>query len=335
MTEPATLTVTRARDRARSVPLGPEHPAVVAWMRTSSASSVPTGAISFGRRRGSKPIRALLLQDAFPDGSGVIAKLTSAATCAHERRIYEQVLPALGVARLACHGAVPDQTSARWWLFLEDAGGRPYEPASDLGLKLEWLAATHRAGARLAILAALPDRGLDFERRRLIAGLAGLRGAAHAGTLSATQAAGVRAAARCLERLLAGWHALAARCARLPRVLVHGDLADKNARVRGDKFLAFDWEMAGEGPPLLDLAELADPARRDERLRYSDAVRTAHPVMEPDVVLECARLGALLRNAAAIAWESLSLCSPEPSHSVYLIEHYRENVDAWLRTAYG
>jgi hypothetical protein len=339
-----TLMMTGTGFVTRPVERHDQHPALLAWMRTSSASNVPTGAISFGAQRRSKPARALLLQDALPDGRGVVAKRSSAARCAHERWIYERVLPTLGVPRLACYGAARDEASPssageQWWLFIEDARGRPYHPTSDLRLKFEWLAAAHRASARLRAVAALPDRGMDFERRRLRVGLAALHAPLREGTLSPAQAATVRATASCLERLLLDWSALAARYARLPRVLVHGDLADKNSRVRrdvaGDTFLAFDWEMAGQSPPLLDLAELADPGHRDALLAYSETVRKAHPAMDPPVVLACARLGALLRNAAAIVWEALSLRSRDPSYSVERIAEYHENVCAWLAALGG
>ena len=309
-----------------------EHPALLAWMRTSARSGVPTGVVDFSVRRGTA--RAHLLQGALPDGRGVVAKHMSAAACAHERRIYERVLPALPVARVACYGAVRDEASARsaqprWWLFLEDAGGRPYHPPSDARLKVEWLAAVHRASARLPAVAALPDRGIDFERRRLRVAIAILQAPLREGTLSARHAAVVRTTAADLERLLGDWRDLAARATGLPRVLVHGDLVAKNSRVRRDAFLVFDWETAGQGPPLLDLAELADPARRDELLAYSHAVQEVHAGLGPQVVSACARLGALLRYAAAIAWEALSLRSSDPSRCIEQIAQYHESLRMW------
>jgi thiamine kinase-like enzyme len=43
----------------------------------------------------------------------------------------------------------------------------------------------------------------------------------------------------------------------MPVSLVHGDFYSSNVLVGGGRVCAVDWEMAGVGPPLLDLAALS------------------------------------------------------------------------------
>jgi Phosphotransferase enzyme family len=57
------------------------------------------------------------------------------------------------------------------------------------------------------------------------------------------------------------------RLQRLPRTLVHGELYASNVLVAGDRVAAVDWETAGAGPGLLDLAALVTGWPEDESKR--------------------------------------------------------------------
>jgi hypothetical protein len=57
-----------------------------------------------------------------------------------------------------------------------------------------------------------------------------------------------------------------ARLAALPRTVVHGELYASNVLIgRGDRVAAVDWEMAGAGPGVIDLAALVTGWEGDER----------------------------------------------------------------------
>jgi hypothetical protein len=57
------------------------------------------------------------------------------------------------------------------------------------------------------------------------------------------------------------------RALALPRTVIHGELYPSNVLVAGERICAVDWETAGVGPPLLDLAALVTG--------WGDAERTA------------------------------------------------------------
>jgi aminoglycoside phosphotransferase (APT) family kinase protein len=70
----------------------------------------------------------------------------------------------------------------------------------------------------------------------------------------------LRAAIRRLDAIETAWPGVVGVIDDLPGSLVHGDFVRKNLRLRdgteGPSIVAFDWEMSGWGPPLLDLGSV-------------------------------------------------------------------------------
>ena len=62
----------------------------------------------------------------------MIAKRADLATVRHERIVYDKILPAIQVPRLRFYGTAVESDGKHAWLFIEDAGGEPYLPASRL-----------------------------------------------------------------------------------------------------------------------------------------------------------------------------------------------------------
>ena len=88
-----------------------DHPAAAAWarLRTDAPSSVTT--LKPPRHKAGQR-GVFRLHDAAGPGRHVVAK-----QCAHqrglfERQIHEQILPALGLPHVGCHGCVPDGATA-------------------------------------------------------------------------------------------------------------------------------------------------------------------------------------------------------------------------------
>jgi hypothetical protein len=81
--------------------------------------------------------------------------------------------------------------------------------------------------------------------------------------------------------------------------------------------MVFDWEMAGQGIPAPDLAELSGrgvPRQRvssdpsdTELVDYWSIVRSSWMNLDMIAIKQHANLGAVFRSLAAISWESESL----------------------------
>jgi aminoglycoside phosphotransferase (APT) family kinase protein len=86
---------------------------------------------------------------------------------------------------------------------------------------------------------------------------------------------------RRLHRVLGGYEAVVGAMTRMPPTLVHGSCRSANVLVdRGrtpPRVCPLDWELAALGPPLHDLAFLADRFERDaaERLCQAYAAEAA------------------------------------------------------------
>jgi hypothetical protein len=129
-----------------------------------------------------------------------------------------------------------------------------------------------------------------------------------------------------LDLLESRWNDVEQFCEALPRTLVHGDLSRSNLRIRPDRsaieLVAFDWEKAGWGVPLPDLARL-DPHERRSAARFKTSGEffgfCADPCLEtyrsefPDrsmyprreTVERMATVGILFQCLATIDWLSL------------------------------
>jgi len=214
-----------------------------------------------------------------------------------------------GLDAPACHGSVVDRDRA--WLFLERVDGIPLWEVQGLDA---WLA-TARWLARLhARPAPAEPRLLRHDARHL------RRWARRATSLGggADAVDGLAAAAEVAVERLAAW----------PATLVHGELYASNVVVQpgpeGARIRVVDWEMAGVGPGVLDLAALVSgswtPASRG---RIVAAYREALPAAAHgfDEALEGARLLVALQW---LGWSST--WSPPVEHRHDWMQDVRELV---------
>ncbi len=210
-----------------------------------------------------------------------------------EIEVYRAVLPGLELDTADCYATVSDETAGRFWLFLEHVHAVELYQVGEVDTwrrVARWLAAAH---ARLA------------ERRTV--GLATGHLLAYDADFFCSLGARARALSPAESRAAVEWvvdryDAVIERLVTLPMTIVHGDFYASNILVGGQgdamRICPIDWEMAGIGPALLDLAALTAGSWTDaQREEIVDAYREAAaevawtPSREAfDQALDCCRL---------------------------------------------
>jgi phosphotransferase family enzyme len=168
-----------------------------------------------------------------------------------EIEVYRGLLPGLELGTADCYASVSDASAGRFWLFLEKVPGVELYQVGELETWRQvarWLAAAH---ARLA------------ERRAAGRGTTSLLryDADYFRSLGARARAFAPAESRpAVEWVVDRYDTVIELLATLPATIVHGDFYASNILVgaQGDamRICPIDWEMAGIGPALLDLAAL-------------------------------------------------------------------------------
>lgn len=224
---------------------------------------------------------------------------------AREIEAYRHVIGPAAIDAPRCHGSISDPRGGRFWLFLEHVEGELLWRIGDLAIWEEaarWLA--------------------DLHGRALPAGGAGLlRYDADWFRTWLPRATSTPAGAS-LRRLAARWDHVVDRLCEWPVSLIHGEFYPSNVLVqRTESFVRVrpvDWEMAGIGPGLLDLAALtAGGWTEGQRRRLAEAYFSAWPerLARPDrhdfaVALDHCRLHL------AVQWSGWSPgWSPPPDHA--------------------
>jgi aminoglycoside phosphotransferase (APT) family kinase protein len=224
-----------------------------------------------------------------------------------EARVYDELLADRDVAAPRFLGAAANEATGRLDLFLEyvDGWNLKYQ-----GLD-RWRGAARRL-ARLHLAFAAPDGrplGRDFLLRldRDYVAAWAERAVAAVSSLSARLGGRLR---RTVDRMGAAADLLAGQ----PPTLVHNDLAPKNViaatAAGGERICIVDWEMAGVGCGLVDLAHLTHGLAPEEAARMLEAYgrelagsNLLPPAGERERLLAACRLhGALYRLAHVDAW---------------------------------
>jgi hypothetical protein len=217
-----------------------------------------------------------------------------------EIEVYRDALAGRGLGTATYYGSRADRAADRYWLAIENVGGTVLWQVGKL--------ATWKAAARR--LAEMHDLLAD-------ARTASLR------TLDAEHfAVWLRRAERLLparhfDRLAGGYDEVAEHVGGLEPTLVHGELYASNVLVQatanGLRVCPVDWEMAGRGSGLLDLAALTAGWGAAERnaiaLAYREGLR--HPPTEQELTrgLDGCRL---LLSVQWLGWSTS--WSPPPEH---------------------
>src|SRR5262249_37168274 len=236
----------------------------------------------------------------------------------------EQVLPALPVLTVRCHGFVEDPDGQGCWLFLEDAGGEEYLPSSalDRALAGRWLGLLHASGTRLAAGSRQPDLGPHHYLDHLPSAHATLLLHLTNPALTGEDVGVLREVVRQCEVIVAHWGDVQRVCAGLPRTFVHGDFAPKNVRVRvgtrGPTLVPFDWGSAGWGVPAADLVQAGSAPDHGtdwsywaspDLAAYCSEARQAWPRLDLQDLQEVAVLGKVFRLLVCISLDARSFAT--------------------------
>jgi len=224
---------------------------------------------------------------------------------------YEQILARSALGTPVCHGAVVDAAAGRFWLFLERIRGVELYQTGNLAVWADvarWLGSMHdRFVDDVDQVATLPVPLLQFDADffRLWAD--------RAARFAPMSARGT------VERVRARSDEITGRLAALPRTFIHGEFYASNVLVQTTpegRVAPVDWEMAGIGTGLLDLAALTTGWGEPERASLESEYRNAHHAMMGldaaafSSALDCCRLELCLRWLGwAEQW------SPPPEHT--------------------
>ena len=191
------------------------------------------------------PLRLVFKDVSAPSAAGRRAKPAALRDRDREIETYARVLAPAGLDVPACHGALAD--GDRRWLFLEAVDGAPlWQRADDAAWDgaARWLAGLHASP-----LPAAGTRLLRYDADHLRAWLPRALALVPSGAL---------------DGVAAVWERVVAAVAAWPAGVVHGDYYPSNILACGDgaapRIRPVDWELAGAGPGLLDLAALTSGA---------------------------------------------------------------------------
>ncbi len=164
-----------------------------------------------------------------------------------EIEVYDRLLARAGVGTATCYAAVADPAKERYWLVLERVRG---VELYQVGRRATWEHAARE-------LARLHERlaGREGQVSRLV------RHDAELLRLWPRRAADFATAARPeLERIAGQYEPIVQRILDLPAGVIHGEFYASNVLVDDayapQRVCPVDWEVAGLGPGLLDLAAL-------------------------------------------------------------------------------
>ena len=229
----------------------------------------------------------------FKDVSAPCAKPVRMRDPDREIEAYRDVLGPAGLDVPACYGAL--SRPGRRWLFLEAVAGIPLwqtDEAAAWDGAARWLAGLHAC--------PVPERAghlLRYDAAHLHGWLARAQALTPAGALD-----GVAAVWGQVVRRLTAW----------PRAIVHGDFHASNILVAragsAPRIRPVDWELAGVGPGLLDLAALTSGSwsrAARERIALAYAAAPAHvPRPRPTDLLDALAHGRLFLAVQWLGWSA-------------------------------
>ena len=213
-----------------------------------------------------------------------------------EIEIYQRVLSRAHLETPMFYGAKVSDHSREYWLFIEDVPGLELYQIGELSLWQEaarWLARMHSCfGNQVSEL----ENNSNLLIRDEYFYWVWMR---RAEEFVRSDSSNARTE---IQRLLSAFEKAVTKMTRLPRTLIHGEFYASNVLVEqtsnGARVCPVDWEMAGTGPGLIDLAALVSGKwSDDDRISIASAYYEAmdsegwHPTfIEFRDALDCCRL---------------------------------------------
>jgi thiamine kinase-like enzyme len=315
-----------------------DHPSVQAWLEACPGGHHPMAITALKAQvKASHKSGVYRLIGAGADGrSNVIAKRCVRRVALFERLMYTEVLPALGIPSLRFYGLLDEPQTRFAWHFTEDAGEQRCGAAQQ-DLAARWLAKLHASAASLDGN-GLPDCGVSLYREHLDQAVRSITEAQAGPVMPASppDRATLAALLESLDIVRQRWPSIETWTAQMPRTIVHGDFVPKNVRLRGDDVYVLDWETAGFGVPVADLASLAtESGTTSPQCLMEDYLSVAGPLWGNPSTIEldrCARLGILFRLLASVNWAAQSLTYSDLGRPMGKLRVYAPRLDNVLQT---
>jgi ATP-binding cassette subfamily B protein len=290
------------------------HPAARAWCQLhSGAEPLQITPVRIGQKKR----KVYRLHGVGQAGAAVIAKRSRKADALVERTVYEEILPGLTVPALHYYGFLEEPEGEYCWLFMEEATGVEYLNllAEHRAHAARWLGLLHTGAADAAGLGRLPDAGPGRYLNLLRATGELMRQHLDNPLLTQEDVVFLEGIGGRLDNLAAHWNRCEEICAGVPKTLVHGDFNGKNMRLRSKNgsttVVVFDWEDAGWGVPVVDLAQMTVPSGRlsanPDIPTYTSIVRERWPESSPEAWRRLAYCGTVFRTLTALYWEVQNL----------------------------
>ena len=289
-----------------------QHPATLAWKQIQINGTRTPQAIEVLQKQRKSEIYRLL--KGIGSGESIIAKRCVTRTGKFERLIYEEILPILPVSQLRYYGSF-EENDSYMWLFLADAGKFSFSPGdeSHRALAARWLGGVHRFAPQTSAAALLPERGpshyfelMQRARERIAKHLENP-------SMMPAQIEVLKRVMTQMDALESNWQELLKFCEGIPPTLAHGDFRPKNVHVKqfptGDVLYALDWEMAGWGNPVVDLAPsrgFSSEPQVDMPL-YISMMQEVWPGLDVSTLRYFVQVGCIFRRLAAIYWSGLEM----------------------------
>ncbi len=306
-----------------------EHPAIQAWKTLHSSPDNLRGIQILKNKTKSQIYR---LEGIGADGSSVIAKRCLKETALIEYAVYEHILPALPMPALSCYGTIEDCDPTFRWIFLEDAGGIPFNPllGSHRHAFALWLGILHTYTTNTQMVSNIPERGCAYYLQVLHRVLEMIEDSLNTVILRTGEQYVLKKLLTRCEFVASCWKRIEERCAGISPTIVHGDLKEKNIRVRFTKegaiVLPFDWEMAGRGEPFSDLTRCPDFNT------YCSVAHLQWPGLTEHDLRQFAFVGWIFRTILAIQWKCLSLKFEFCEWPMEQLNHHEVKLAAILHT---
>ncbi|HEX6186672.1 MAG TPA: phosphotransferase [Pyrinomonadaceae bacterium] len=182
-----------------------------------------------------------------------------------EIEIYRSILSREKLGSPIFYGAKDDDRNREYWLFIEDVPGLELYQVGETFAWQEtarWLARMH---------SCFSDRVSELENNSNLLNHDGEFYWTWIGRAKEFAQTDSLEARNEIEKLFHGFESVVERLTRLPRTLIHGEFYASNILVEqasdGLRVCPVDWEMAGVGPGLMDLAALVSGNWTDNERR--------------------------------------------------------------------
>ena len=228
------------------------------------------------------PTERVLFKDLSPRamlGDARRVKLDAHRDPLREIAVYRHVLASQELSTPGLRGFVADPDIERYWLFMEKVEGLPLWQVGEFEA---WLAAARLLGRMHRQMSVSVPELTGPARLIRYNGDTCKYWLDRAGRFAPSLASARRSA---IEQLVAGGAELARRFDALPVTFVHGEFYASNVLIEdaagSPRVRPVDWEMAGVGPGLIDLAAItAGKWTSEQRAAFAEEYRAAGAVSE-------------------------------------------------------